>query len=310
MKWHRVILKVYRLAGRAARVGFAPLLPLRLGKRTIGQLIDGCVRKLITPAIRAPNPAMVQGHIMWYLPGQVFHQDYMTLDNYEPETTRLVRRLLRPGMTFVDLGAHVGYYTLIAARQVANSGHVYAFEPAPQAADVLKRNIAANRYERTVTIVLKAVSDDVGRRQFVLPRVHQSMSSFYVGNTAAASFIQVETTSLDAFFTSLGWPQVDLVKMDVEGAEKAALYGMAEMIRRNSDLKLIVEFAPKPMRAAGVLPREFFALLQAVGFDTLSIIHRQLQPLQVPEGIPRLLCLAHDEAVNLLCEKQKLTAQR
>lgn len=308
MPWHRVILRSYHVLGRVAKFIGGPLLRLRLGQETVGRRVDRWMRYLITPVIRAPNPVLVQGHLMWYPSADVFEEDFLALDNHEPETTRLVKELVRPGMTFVDLGAFIGYYTLLAARQVGDAGHVFAFEPAPYAIEVLKRNVGANGYEARVTVIPMAVSNTTGRSRLFLPRLPQGLSSLHPNTLVTSRFVEVETTTLDASFASLGWHRVDLIKMDIEGAEKAALEGMVEVSRRNPDLKLIIEFAPVAMRGAGVRPEEFFAALEAVGFSSYWLIGHQLERLEIPRDIPCLVPMAEKldtigKAVNLYCEK-------
>lgn len=309
MHQHRVVLRTYGLLGRVATLSGGPLLRLRLGQETLGRRLDRWIRRRITPAIRAPNPVLVQGHVMWYPESDVFEEDYLALDNHEPETTRLVQELLRPGMTFVDLGSFIGYYTLLGARRVGDSGHIFAFEPAPYAVEALKHNIAANGYQDRVTVVPVAVSNAVGRSRFFLPRLPQGLSSLYPNELVTSRFIEVETTCLDAYFASLGWPPVHLMKVDVEGAEKAVLEGMAQFSRRNPDLKLVIEFSPVAMRGAGVSPEELFAALGRLGFTEFSAIRRHLEPLSVPSDIPRLVRMAKKlegsgRVVNLFCEKR------
>jgi hypothetical protein len=113
----------------------------------------------------------------------------------------------------------------------------------------------------------------------------------------------VETITLDDFFAGEGWPPVHLIKMDIEGAEKLALEGMMELSARNPDLKLILEFSPGTQRAASVTPEELFDTLATLGFRKFFAIKGGLQPLAIPEDIPRLVRLAGDGYVNLLCEK-------
>jgi predicted methyltransferase len=86
-------------------------------------------------------------------------------DQYEPETSALMKRIIREGMTVFDLGAHVGYYTLLAAEQVGVTGHVFAFEPDPENYAVLIKNVELNGY-KNVTFINMAISDMSGIETF------------------------------------------------------------------------------------------------------------------------------------------------
>src|SRR5262245_18954658 len=84
-------------------------------------------------------------------------------ESYEAETGEAVEQLLQPGMTVVDLGAHIGYFTLMSARLVGPNGRVYAFEPSPSSFLMLRKNISANGYDDRVSAVAEAVADAPGR---------------------------------------------------------------------------------------------------------------------------------------------------
>jgi len=119
----------------------------------------------------------------------------------------------------------------------------------------------------------------------------------------SAQSISVETTSLDNFFEGEGWPSVKVIKMDIEGAEKAALEGMRQLVARNLSLKLIMEFSPGTQVGAGVSPDELFSILTEIGFTKFFAIRSSLEPLNIPQDIPHLVQMAGGGYVNLLCEK-------
>src|ERR1017187_7387482 len=99
--------------------------------------------------LRRKTPFVVDGHKMFLsaanAPSLIFVNSVLH-DQYEPETKILLSNIIRPGMTFLDVGAHVGHYTLLAARLVGPTGHVYAFEPEPENYAILTKNIALNGY--------------------------------------------------------------------------------------------------------------------------------------------------------------------
>jgi FkbM family methyltransferase len=223
-------------------------------------------------------------------------ETYRYIMQYEPEVTRLVSEFLRPGMTMVDIGAHIGYYTLLAKIKVGEKGQVFAFEPDPKFFYALTQSLKLNKITIGVHLYQMAIADRNGFSSFF---AHPSGS----GSNLYASFpgsrsITVETITLDTFFEKVGWSKVDLIKIDVEGAELAVLRGMEELNRRNKSLRLIVEFAAK--RRSGVQPEEFFNTLQRLGFTRVLAIEKP--SLHKPEEIIREA--ARVGYLNLFCEKE------
>ncbi|MEE8199974.1 MAG: FkbM family methyltransferase, partial [Candidatus Acidoferrales bacterium] len=230
----------------------------------------------------------------------------LLLDRYEEETTELLERWLQPGMTVVDVGAHVGYYTLLAARRVGPTGKVYAFEPEPRNYEALRKNIELNGYGEHVVAVPKAVSSKTGKSWLFLGGDGPGTHTLVRGEERREETrIPVEVTTLDDFFRERNWPRVDWIKMDIEGGEPAALEGMRETLRRSPDLKLVVEFSPGDLRAAGVPPGQFLHRLRGWGF-TLDVIRREglvsVERLNLEE---LLVKLGSEGYVNLLCEYRR-----
>ena len=142
---------------------------------------------------------------------------------FEWESLVWTRRLVRPGMTVFDLGAHVGYYSRFLSKLVGPAGVVYAFEPNPENRAALRRNLDAPGYSN-VEIVPCAISDREDTRKLFISPGH-SNHSLIEGYTDAESFVEVPSISVDAFAAKRGIQSVDFVKMDVEGAESMALNG-------------------------------------------------------------------------------------
>jgi FkbM family methyltransferase len=221
-------------------------------------------RRLLRIAPPVEALGLVHGHQMWFGPGSECYFD-MTHGRWEPGVTRLVEAMLKPGMTVVDVGAHIGYFALLAARRVGPAGRVYAFEPAPENYELLLRNISLNGYQHIIP-VRKAVSNHEGVETFFLhpDSVAHSLQAQTFGRARAR--MAVDTTTLDRFFASQGWPLVHLMKLDIEGAEPEALDGMAQLLARNRGLRLILEFIPYILRRAGRDPRGFLMTLRGQGF--------------------------------------------
>lgn len=226
-------------------------------------------RKWLRLAPQREEVAMASGHNMWFGPGSECYLD-MTQGTWEPGVIRCLETTLKPGMVVVDVGAHIGYFSLLAARKVGSTGRVYAFEPAPLNYSLLIRNITLNGYQNIVP-VQKAISNHEGTATFFLhpDSVAHSLLAETCGRATKA--IEVETITLDRFLTAEGWPPVHLAKLDIEGAEPAALEGMRGLLARNRTIRLIVEYIPHILQRAGHRPRRFLDTLRGLGFRVQMI---------------------------------------
>jgi FkbM family methyltransferase len=216
------------------------------------------------------RPSFIEGHNMYLTndasPSLSFSTK-MLLGGYERETVLLMERVIERGMTVVDIGAHVGFHSLLAAKRVGPSGRVFAFEPDPDNFAILKRNIALNNYEN-ITPVQQAVSDRTGRLELFLSGQGNDRHSIYPNprDLSSGRTWEVTATCLDDFLASEGWPQIDFIKMDIEGAEPLALKGMNQLLKRSENLRILSEFAPESLRAGGHAPAQFLEELALLGF--------------------------------------------
>lgn len=200
-------------------------------------------------------------------PGAPSYRNYLT-GLYEVDLTRVVSSLVRPGMTFVDVGANIGYYMLLCSRLVGVGGRVYAFEPDPDTVRYLERNVALNHCTN-VLVLAEAVSNKVAVLQFERPGPERG---FLTGESLGGRSVAVQSTSLDEYFAQIGWPRVDLVKIDAEGSEVQVLRGMVELVSRNPGIRLIVEWNVAAQRRAGSGPDELVATLQSLGFTSVYVV--------------------------------------
>ena len=240
----------------------------------------------------------VQGHKMY-----VGAQDAVidSLLAYEKFETDLFKRQIKEGMTVVDLGAHLGYYTLIAAKLVGWRGEVFAFEPEPYNYGLLIRNIATNGYSNVIA-VQKAVSNRVGSARLFLSRDNSGDHRMYDSHDGRDS-IEIETVTLDKFFKDKS-NGIDVIKMDVQGAEMAALQGMGNIIKKNASLKIITEFWPIGLRRFAYSPEGYLNSLIEYGFQ-LFHINEQKEELEPIDANACMQMCSGERFTNLLCLRKE-----
>jgi FkbM family methyltransferase len=146
------------------------------------------------------------------------------LGGYEPQMQALMARELKKCRTFYDIGANVGFYTLLGSFYVAQ-GNVFAFEPLPANVNFLKRHLAINQV-RNVRVLQLAISDAIGAAKF---RVEPTGA---MGQLDCSGDVNVEMSTIDALLASRQILPPDCIKMDIEGAEWRALIGARECFRQ------------------------------------------------------------------------------
>lgn len=252
-----------------------------------------------------PCPLTVDGLSIWY--GQdrpSFTVRGLAMGTYERATAALVRTTLRERMTVLDLGAHIGYYSVLSASLVGPGGAVWSFEPDPENRAMLERNIVANGLGDRIHVVPQAVGAAPGYARLYQSRTDAGSSSLMARESTGAGAVRVSVTTLDGWAESQGWPSVDVVKMDIEGAEPAALEGMTELSRRNPGLVMVVEFNAEALEAGGVPPEEFFSALRDRGFTRTAVIgERGLRPVRGDAEIRALSRTSRWVPVNLFCQR-------
>jgi FkbM family methyltransferase len=190
------------------------------------------LKSIVNAAVRLPLRAIPKGTVVPVLSGQLRGARWVVgrgtegcwLGTYEPLTRMWLSSLLGPGRVAFDVGANVGFFTLLASRLVGSSGSVVAFEPMPSNVAALRRHVELNQV-RNVTIFEAAISDHPGTARFS-PSGNPSM-----GRLAESGNLEVETVSLDGLIGGGVVPEPDLLKIDVEGAEMQVLQGGLRCLR-------------------------------------------------------------------------------
>ena len=282
--------------------------PLLAGLKGLQNLLGGSGLGRVKPirwaydqafGLLKPRSVLVQGHRMWLDDKDTL--ELATREVYEPLETALLKKELKEGQTFLDLGANIGYYTLLAARQVGPNGRVFAFEPDTTNFSLLKKNIAQNGYPNA-RLVPKAVSNRRGSTRLFRSETNRGDHRLYDSKDGRKS-IQIRTLTLDGYFLKMD-KTVHFIKMDIQGSEPAALAGMKTLVRANRRLKLVSEFWPGGMMRFGWEAKAYLLALQKLGFQLQEISEksRTLKPVR-PKALLSRYTVENDNYTNLYCVK-------
>jgi len=177
-------------------------------------------------------------------------KDYW-LGTYEPELQKAIRHWVQPGMVVYDVGANIGYISLLMAKAVGSQGKVYSFEALPINIERLKQNILSSNTEVPITVVHAAVTNKDQPVEFL---VHESTSMGKVAGAAGREVayetrITVDGITLDTYQSKNNIPAPDIIKMDIEGGEVLAVDGMHRLLHEHHPILFIELHGPESARA-------------------------------------------------------------
>lgn len=199
---------------------------------------------------------------------EYYMSGYLFLRETNPLETRVVRTLLNKGDVMIDVGAHIGWYTLNAAQKVGSKGHVFAFEPNPECLDYLKRNLKLNQYNNVILEPI-ALCNRNGRVNFWLG--DDMGGSMIKENTQRLSRtplkkIKAISSKLDSYCLHHKIKKTKLIKIDVEGAEMQVLKGAIKVLKQFSPA-LIIEVLESNLRVNKSSKKELLKFLEKNGYQ-------------------------------------------
>ena len=222
--------------------------------------------------VRPTTPVWTQvepGVTMRLDPRDLVSREILRTGAWEAASWDAMRMHLAPGSVFVDVGAHIGYYSLKAARVVGPGGHVIAIEPNPPTVRELEDNVRASG-ATIVNVQPVACSDAESMLDlFAAPEANTGQTSLSKANasqsgTVAATF-HVRARPLDDIVTDAGLTRVDVVKVDVEGAEMLVLKGAVDVLARYHPV-VMVELVDQQLRSMGSSDAQVRSFLNAHGY--------------------------------------------
>lgn len=201
-----------------------------------------------------PDHVTVDGHV--YYIDDVDSLGLARNGEYEPYITRVLHMLIEPGSNVFDIGANIGYFSLVIGRLVGSTGRVYCFEPDPSNFSLLQKNVTTNKYEH-IECFEAAISDATGQLELYLSEDNQADHRLYFSNEGRAS------VKVDSLALGMWKPEVPIafIKMDIQGAERRAFAGMAERIKRDKP-SMVIEFWPYGIEKAGDQPEAVLEFLE------------------------------------------------
>ncbi len=255
---------------REARDPWSKAAPARPGvARRIGRFLASPLRKkYVTVALRArqvfpemPIPLRLP-YGAWWLAEQSALDHELMYNGFEETEICFVQRLLRPGMTVVDIGAHHGLYTVLAAKRVGRRGRVIAVEPSPRERRRLAKHVRLNRC-RNVGVECCALGNEPGQADFFLVDGFRDWGNSLRPPAIAEPTrkMTVPVRRLDDVLAERGVERVDFIKLDAEGGELAVLQGARKLLQTAPRPAILAEVEDIRTRSWGYPAREIMQLL-------------------------------------------------
>jgi len=213
------------------------------------------------------NITLPSGRILFFNKKDPVISCALALDVYEKFETELFKREIKPGMTVIDVGANIGYYTIMSADMVGPTGKVICVEPDSQSVEMLKKNIEANKFNN-IECINKALSDKEGVVGFYSSVKNRADNRIYDPGDGRV-YTEIKTTTLDKILSPD--TKIDFLKIDIQGAEALAIDGMKESIGRSGKMTLFTEFWPSSIEKTGRSAEKFLQKLIAFGFELYNI---------------------------------------
>ncbi len=207
---------------------------------------------------------------------------YLNYSDAEPGVDRVLRENLKEGDTFIDIGAYIGYYSILARNIVGESGKVIAFEPNPESYKLLKKNFEMNGYTNCIAENI-ALSDEVGFvKLFIGKYTDDSSSLFLAEEVNAERYVTVKTMTFDKY-CELHGVTPSFIKIDAEGAEYKILRGMQKIMDMLHP-KLMIEIHPRHLEKQGISLGSLFDFLKEQGYE-IQLVEGKAKAISIEDLI-------------------------
>ncbi|MFC1850233.1 FkbM family methyltransferase [candidate division CSSED10-310 bacterium] len=233
-------------------------------------------------------------------PGDVLGESLYVRGYFEQQETKFVKQILKPGMVFIDVGANMGYYSLLAAKLVGQAGQVHSFEPNPRMFQELTYNVELNGFSN-ISLNSQALADKPGQARLSRydkgEEVYCSLSNSSYPGAEIIGYDDVSVQTLDNYINKNGIDKVDLIKIDVEGAELMVLQGAQNLLSDSRKLIVMLEFDQRLCDAFDYTVNDILQTLEEYDFKVYTLSDGLFEHVSETTDIHRL-CSVNFAATN------------
>jgi FkbM family methyltransferase len=261
-------------------------------------------RRLVARWSGNPNAFRLPFGSYW-LPEGSFLDDSLSWNAFEPVEALFVEHMLQPGMTMIDIGAHHGFYTLLASKRVGRKGRVLAFEPSPRERERLRKHLQINHCGN-VSVYPYALGSGDGQGELFLVKGPEDYCNSLrppVVNSPLEK-INVRVVALDKFLDEKGVRHVDFLKIDTEGAERDVLSGARNLLRRTPRPIVLCEVADIRTTPWGYPAYQILEFMRDLDYGWFSIVQNgTLTPLTPEHDLhdTNLVAVPTERTSQVLC---------
>jgi FkbM family methyltransferase len=240
-------------------------------------LIKAAVNKLILALL--PTSVRVNDAVVMLNPRDPVVSGALMLGVYERDEIAFMQEAFRSGQVMLDIGANVGLYTALGGSIIGRTGRIFAFEPDPQSLEFLHKTVKAN-YLVNTTVVGAAASNKNGSANLYVTKSNRGDNRLYPNDLSIGS-LPIKTMKLDDYLEGQNIRQVDVIKIDVQGFEGQVVEGLLATLKRSFGVKILMEFWPQGLLAAGTEPIELLQRLEGLGLSINELLPGgKFQPIE------------------------------
>lgn len=219
---------------------------------------------------------------------------------FEPEETRLCEGLISKGDKCLDIGANIGYYTVLFSKLVGPTGKVIAFEPDPDNFHLLEKNCTREISSGYVSVYKKALGDMNTEAALFKSKDNHGMHRLYSSVCCSDEHTNVQVVRGDDLIDD----KIDFIKIDIEGYEFPALKGLLKTISNSENIKILSEFSPLSISEAGFSAKALVSMLLDIGLAPLELTNGNWRPLN-PSSLLSSVEISEKIDINTLTKNMK-----